>query len=138
MGAAREKDQGDFDLERFIDMFDTALTSRDPRVIETLRKLMMIVALTAPESRNVIEDRNRGPLRTLYDDVRQAHRRCSDLEDMVKMFTREQTRAQWDKVESQKYTLTAAAQLSRDIDKDIITKLSQDIPSLKNQIKGFK
>jgi len=48
MSAAREKDQADFDLERFVDMFDTAMTSNDPRVVETLRKLMMIVALTRP------------------------------------------------------------------------------------------
>ena len=27
MSAAREKDQADFDLERFVDMFDEALTS---------------------------------------------------------------------------------------------------------------
>ena len=55
MSAAREKDQADFDLERFVDMFDTAMTSNDPRVVETLRKLMMIVALTRPETYNVVE-----------------------------------------------------------------------------------
>ena len=31
-GAAREKDQADFDLERFIEMFDEALTSRDEQI----------------------------------------------------------------------------------------------------------
>jgi len=29
MGAAREPDRADFDLERFIEMFDEALTSKD-------------------------------------------------------------------------------------------------------------
>ena len=54
MSAARELDQSDFDLDRFVDMFDEALTSTDPRVVETLRKLMMIVALTRPESSSAI------------------------------------------------------------------------------------
>ena len=36
MGAAREKDQADFDLEQFIDLFDEALTSNDPRVKQAL------------------------------------------------------------------------------------------------------
>ena len=31
-GASREKDQADFDLESFIDLFDEALTSDDPSV----------------------------------------------------------------------------------------------------------
>ena len=42
MGAARESDQADFDLERFIDLFDDAMTSKDPRVVETLRNLLML------------------------------------------------------------------------------------------------
>jgi hypothetical protein len=64
MGAAREPDQADFDLDRFVDMFDEAMTSKDPRVVETLRKLLMIVALTRPET---YEDHGRrsGPLRRL-------------------------------------------------------------------------
>ena len=48
MSAAREKDSADFDLERFVDMFDEALTSQDPRVMDSLRSLMMIVTLTRP------------------------------------------------------------------------------------------
>jgi hypothetical protein len=43
MGAAREPDQADFDLERFIDLFDEAMTSKDPRVVETLRSLSCIL-----------------------------------------------------------------------------------------------
>ena len=74
MGAAREKDQADFDLERFIDMFDTAMTSDDPRVVETLRKLMMIVALTAPETRKE-HHRNSGPLRRLFEDMNHLNNR---------------------------------------------------------------
>ena len=70
MSAAREKDQADFDLERFVDMFDEAMTSKDPRVIETLRSLMMIVTLTRPESSDTFNQR-KGPLRRAFDDMNQ-------------------------------------------------------------------
>ena len=83
-GAAREKDQADFDLERFIDMFDEALNSKDPRVINALRSLMMIVTLTQPESRNPLADRNSGPLRRLYEDMNHLSRRLYDVEDSIR------------------------------------------------------
>ena len=38
--AMRDKAQADFDIDRFVDLFDKAMTSSDPRVIETLRKLI--------------------------------------------------------------------------------------------------
>ena len=40
------KEQADFDLERVMDLFDTALTSNDQRVQSALRQLLTIVALT--------------------------------------------------------------------------------------------
>jgi hypothetical protein len=43
--SSREKDQADFDLDRFIDMFDEALTSKDDRVVNALRQLMMMVII---------------------------------------------------------------------------------------------
>ena len=36
----RDKAQADFDIDRFVDLFDKAMTSSDPRVIETLHKLI--------------------------------------------------------------------------------------------------
>jgi len=81
MSAAREADQSDFDLERFINMFDEALTSRDPRVIDALRGLMMMVTLTRSETRDVMEDRRTGPLRRLVEDVNDLHRRIAHLEN---------------------------------------------------------
>ena len=81
MSAARDPDQSDFDLERFINMFDEALTSRDPRVIDALRGLMMTVTLTRSETRDVIEDRRTGPLRRLVEDVNDLHRRIAHLEN---------------------------------------------------------
>jgi hypothetical protein len=80
MGAAREKEQADFDLERFIDMFDEALTSNDERVISALRSLMMMVILTKPEGRKVGAI---GPLRQMYDDIHNINSRLNNVEDRL-------------------------------------------------------
>jgi hypothetical protein len=83
MSAARDPDQSDFDLEQFINMFDEALTSRDPRVIDALRGLMMMVTLTRSETRDVMEDRRTGPLRRLVEDVNALNRRIAHLEEIL-------------------------------------------------------
>jgi hypothetical protein len=83
MSAARDPDQSDFDLERFINMFDEALTSRDPRVIDALRGLMMMVTLTRSETRDVMEDRRTGPLRRLVEDVNALYNRISRQEEIL-------------------------------------------------------
>jgi hypothetical protein len=80
MSASREKDSADFDLDRFIRMFDEALTSQDPRVIDALRGLLMIVTLTRPEAKTSVE---RGPLRRLVDDVTNLNRRLGAVENRV-------------------------------------------------------
>ena len=81
----REKDQADFDLERFIEMFDDALTSKDERVINALRSLMMMTILTKSESRsNMIGDRNYGPLRRMYEDLRHINSRLHILEEELR------------------------------------------------------
>ena len=132
-GEMREKDQADFDMDRFIDMFDEALASRDPRVIETLRSLLMITTLTRPEPYSgPAIDRQHGPLRRLAEDVRQAHRRISDLEDMVRMVMRERSEAQnakWPRQEvaMEKYTMVAAAQMAQSIDNDIMQSIARKI-----------
>lgn len=129
MGAARETDQADFDLERFIDMFDTAMTSDDPRVVETLRKLMMIVALTAPESKEM-HGRSSGPLRRMFDDMHNLNRRMHDMEDGIRSIQRERERS-WAKDvyradDHDKYTMAAAAQMAQTIDADVMRKVSAD------------
>lgn len=79
--ASREKLQADFDLERFIDMFDEALTSNDERVINALRSLMMMVVLTKPEGRDQAGNGVKGPLRQLIEDIQHINRRLSRVED---------------------------------------------------------
>ena len=83
MGVSREKDSADFDLDRFINMFDEALTSQDPRVIDALRGLLMIVTLTRPEAKTGIDNQYRGPLRRLVDDVANLNRRLGAVENRV-------------------------------------------------------
>lgn len=123
MSAAREKDQSDFDLERFIDMFDEAITSQDPRVIDTLRSLMMIVTLTRPESRDSgLHDRNRGPLRRLFEDVNHLHRRVGDLEGEFR--NRHYREAEQD---LDKYKMAAAMKMSQSIDADVMQSISRKI-----------
>lgn len=127
MGAAREPDQADFDLERFVDMFDEALTSRDPRVMDALRGLMMMVTLTRPESRNSgLHDRNAGPLRRLYEDINHLHRRVERMEDQLQRAERSQLPPQpydpynypWEK-----YSMQSAAAMAAKIDQDVLDKI---------------
>lgn len=81
MMAMREKDQADFDLERFIDMFDKAMTSDDPRIKNALRQLLMMVILTEPEDKNSGFTHRDGPLRRLFEDVRSLSSRLHNLDD---------------------------------------------------------
>lgn len=124
-GAARDPDQADFDLERFIDMFDEALTSQDPRVMKTLRDLMMIVTLTRPESRDSgLRDRNAGPLRRLYEDMNHLNRRLHDVEDAVRRMQRpamEQKEYSW--TDHEMYAAKAAAQVAQQVDQDLMNTL---------------
>jgi hypothetical protein len=90
--AFREKDQADFDLERFIGMFDEAMTSNDPRVKNALRQLMMMVILTdtGNQESGMSLTRQSGPLRQMYDDVRTLNSRLSQLDDMVRRLQNQQ------------------------------------------------
>lgn len=85
-GAMREKDAADYDLERFIEMFDTALTSDDPRVQNALRQLMMMVILTdnSHENQEKKLGRRRGPLRRMAEDIDIIHRRMQDFSNEVR------------------------------------------------------
>ena len=133
MGAAREKDQADFDLERFIDMFDTAMTSEDPRVIETLRSLMMIVTLTRPETTDPLTAK-RGPLRRAFEDMNSLWRRFEQMEEELRQMHQRISResGKWPQAEGyhasdyNKYTMTAAAKMAQDIDADVMRQISTD------------
>jgi hypothetical protein len=146
MSAAREKDQTDFDLERFVDMFDEALTSQDPRVINALRSLMMMVTLTRPESRDSgLHDRNHGPLRRLYEDVNHLNSRLHRMEDEIQQIRNRERedREVYKKAYSydypyEKYDYTmqqAAQQMASKIDQDLVNQL---VGTYQSKLKGLK
>jgi hypothetical protein len=93
-GAMREKDSGDYDLERLTELFDEALTSDDPRVKNALRQLMMMVILTSDDH----EDKDkgmygrRGPMRRMQEDLNDLRRIVADLKHEIQTL---QKQAAW-------------------------------------------
>lgn len=138
MSAAREKDQADFDLERFVDLFDEAMTSQDPRVMDSLRSLMMMVTLTRPESRNSgLHDRNHGPLRRLIEDMNNLNRRMYDMEEKISGMSRSSDSAEkyaYTHYPDKKYAMTAAQAMAAQIDQDVFNQLVPYNP----RVKGLK
>jgi hypothetical protein len=92
MSGARVKTQADFDMDRFIKLMDQALTSKDPRVKDALRSLLMIVALTDPEPESREEEL--GPLRQMVEDLWNLNRRLNTVEDELRRQKYEQTHPQ--------------------------------------------
>ena len=122
MSAAREKDQADFDLERFVDMFDEAMTSQDPRVMDSLRSLMMMVTLTRPEIKTE-HSRHHGPLRRLFEDMNHLNRRMHDMEDKVNAMSRSSDSAEkysYTHYPDKKYAMTAAQAMAVQIDQEVL------------------
>ena len=128
MSASREKDSADFDLDQFVRMFDEALTSEDPRVIDALRGLLMIVALTRPEAKTSVE---RGPLRRLVDDVTNLNRRLGVVENRV-LRERDQAISTTDK-----YNGTAFGQVESRLYPNEVWDREQHIRSLNQSTKGL-
>jgi hypothetical protein len=124
MSGSREKDQADFDLERFVNMFDEALTSQDPRVMDSLRSLMMIVTLTRPEI-NMEPSRNHGPLRRLLEDISHLNRRIYNLEDKISDMSRPDRSAEkyaYTQYPDKKYAMTASQAMAAQIDRDVLNR----------------
>ena len=82
-GAMREKDAADYDLERFVEMFDQALTSDDPRVKNALRQLMMMVILTDTDDHEGKQRSRHGPLRRMQEDMRDQFQWIRRLEQEI-------------------------------------------------------
>ncbi len=118
MSAARDPDQADFDLERFIDMFDEAMTSQDPRVIDALRNLLMIVTLTRPEVR-ATHDRNSGPLRRLFEDMHHLNRRLYDIEATIRRVSTPPE----EKAYQANIAMKASQDIAQHMDQDLINTL---------------
>jgi hypothetical protein len=125
MSASRETDQADFDLERFIDMFDEAMTSQDPRVMDALRSLMMMVTLTRPETKTE-HSRNHGPLRRLFEDMNHLNSRLHRMEDKVNNMGRSSDLAEkyaYTHYPDKKYAMTASQAMAAQIDQDVLNRV---------------
>jgi hypothetical protein len=77
--SSREKNQSDFDLETFVDLFDTAISSNNPAVQKALKNLLLITTMVQSELSP--EERIKGPLRQIIDDIKNLNRRLGRLED---------------------------------------------------------
>ena len=142
MGAAREKDQADFDLDRFIDMFDQAMVSRDPRVVDALRSLMMMVILTRPEvDATLAVDRQRGPLRRMYEDLGHMNSRIARIEEEIRQSQKRTSSSAWsysntnpwdefDRYPNEKYATTLDA---AKIDQAILDTIMNHTKPIKKQ-----
>lgn len=92
MSASREKDQADFDLETFVDLFDTAISSDNPAVQRALKNLLMIAAIVNAEDKEA--GMRKGPLRRVIDDQNNIIRRLERVEnDNTKIYP--QTPTPW-------------------------------------------
>lgn len=76
--ANREKDQSDFDLDTFVDLFDTAMTSENPVVKQAFNNLLMVAALA--HAKDSAQGLRRGPLRRLVEDVNDLSRTVNRLQ----------------------------------------------------------
>lgn len=79
MGAPREKDQADFDLERFVDLFDTAMSSDNPTVQRAFKNLLLVASIVNAEDPDA--GMRQGPLRRVIEDQRNMLRRLVAVED---------------------------------------------------------
>lgn len=65
----------DFDLEAFVDLFDTAMTSDNPTVRKAFKNLMIVATLVGAENEPKI-----GPLRELMTSLNDLRNRVATLE----------------------------------------------------------
>ena len=81
-------DHPDFDFDQFVRMMDIAFTSQDPRVVSTLRQLLMVVALTQPAETQEDKHRVAGPMQQTLEKVRNLEVQLKYLESQMHQMTR--------------------------------------------------
>lgn len=67
----------EFNLEQFVDMFDTAMSSDNPTVQKCFKNLLLVVAIAHAED---VCDKTEGPLRGLVRRVDELERKLVNLE----------------------------------------------------------
>ena len=124
--AKREPDQADFDLDRFIDLFDQAMTSQDPRVVDALRSLMMMVILTKPEA--PLHERT-GPLRRLFEEQRDLARKIGQVQEEIRQIHRNTIEKDYGSATVEKYfTKYQATEMAEEFDDQTFKKLIKSHP----------
>lgn len=81
-------DHPDFDFDQFVRMMDIAFTSQDPRVVSTLRQLLMVVALTQPAETQEDKHRAAGPMQQTLEKVRNLEVQLKYLESQMRQMSR--------------------------------------------------
>lgn len=66
----------DFDLDKFVELFDKAMTSDNPTVRKAFKNLLMVAALVDSEA----ETRKIGPLENLVKSMRNLEQKVTQLE----------------------------------------------------------
>jgi|APCry1669189567_1035234.scaffolds.fasta_scaffold60644_2 hypothetical protein len=77
----REKDQADFDLERFVELFDECMTSTNPAVQKAFKNLLFVASIAHSDTKNL--PATKGPLRRLVDDIGNLNRRIERVENRI-------------------------------------------------------
>lgn len=88
--AMRERDQADFDLDRFVEIFDEAMTSENPAVKKAFNNLLLVASIANSDTRNLPV--TQGPLRRLIEEHREIIRRVAKLEYEFQNTAREEER----------------------------------------------
>ena len=118
MSTVRDLQQSDFDLERVITMLDEALTSKDERVQDALRQLLVIVTLTkTQEDGRMAIERSHGPLRQMQQDISDLNRRIGRISEDIyelknKQVSNPYSTGPWGSNPNAPYTLAGGASVS--------------------------
>lgn len=76
-----DENNSDFDLEKFVDLFDTAMSSTNPAVQRAFKNLLLVSTIV--DSDKTKESIVTGPLRRLVEDVKHLSSRVQTLEYKV-------------------------------------------------------
>ena len=68
-------DDNEFDLEKFVDLFDTAMTSDNPTVKKAFKNLMLVAAIVNDEDENQLR-----PLRHIVEKMKDIDKRITNIE----------------------------------------------------------
>lgn len=74
----------ELDLEKFVELFDTAMNSDNPAVQKCFNNLMLVVALVHAEDK----EKHDGPLKSLVNEFRDMQKRLSYIEHTLNKQTK--------------------------------------------------